>query len=598
MSSDRTIRLLFNKKYPKEFVADFFKDAQSQLINNFEDHVEDDVASYLAISFGANIDTLLKRFDLYPEVKADDDFVWDSISEEADSELKMLKKFRPEYFDDRFNYGFNWHEGEFGIFVYLTREEYEDINKKSNPVEHGSNYNDSGLNYDFFQVFTPYIVLKNILDHHNGIDVNLLHQKVLNTKLPKHITSDEFKHYYRQSRFNNDLGFLIGRGKFEKDKYPVGKKEKGVYYIQNKNQAIKWMTDMLILVETFMKELNIMKTSNPKYEPMFLSWCKSYEEEVKEFEDLINSKPQDEKQLREEYEELTGKKYKKPSKSKGKFLKLRLVKNPNGKEFSPSSYITKRFGLFEKIEKLVDNGFEVYSDSYRSNISAKEFNLSVLSDPDAFITSDLFRYTDYGGAHTVAKANIRYIEENYEDLIDEELIQIYDTAHNGENLEFKFRALENDELYEELLGLDGYAVLSDDTLSEVESEIEQECWDSYGRDEFRQAIDEKFEGELELSDDELDTLAYEAAQYTSQGMGYTEAMDFVFDIDGLIEALDKVMDEDKVKQIKKENPSWVKDEELWEKAKKQSLKSYGKISYPFVVYIYKQMGGKIKKGKK
>ncbi len=468
MSSDRTIKLLFNKKYPKEIVVDSFRDAESQLVSNFEDYVEDDVASYLAIPFGGSLEALLNRFDLYPDVKPEDDFVWESISEEADSELKMLKKFRPEYFDDRFDYGFGWRGGEFGIFVYLTREEYEDMNKKSNP---------------------------------------------------------------------------------------------------------------------------------DKYEPRFLSWCKSYEEEVKEFEDLIDSKPQDEKQLRKEYEELTGKKYRKTSKSKSKFLKLRLVKNPNDK-FSASSYITKRFGLLEKIEKLVDNGFEVYSDDYRTHITKDKLSVSVLSDPNAFITSDLFRYTDYGGAYTLAKANIRYIEENHKDLIDQELIQSYGTAHNGENLEFKFRALENDELYEELLALDGYPLLSDDTLSEVEQEIEQECWDSYGRDEFKQAIDEKFEGELELSDDELDTLAYEAAQYTSEGMGHTENMDFVFDIEGLIEALDKVMDEDKVKQIKKENPSWVKDEELWEKAKKQSLKSYGKISYPFVVYIYKQMGGKIKKGKK
>ena len=57
-------------------------------------------------------------------------------------------------------------------------------------------------------------------------------------------------------------------------------------------------------------------------------------------------------------------------------------------------------------------------------------------------------------------------------------------------------------------------------------------------------------------------------------------------------------DEDYEVSIKKGNPSWASDEDVWEKAKKQSLKSYGKISYPFVVYLYKQMGGKVKKGKK
>jgi hypothetical protein len=57
-------------------------------------------------------------------------------------------------------------------------------------------------------------------------------------------------------------------------------------------------------------------------------------------------------------------------------------------------------------------------------------------------------------------------------------------------------------------------------------------------------------------------------------------------------------DKDYEVAIKKGNPSWASDEDVWEKAKKQSLKSYGKISYPFVVYLYKQMGGKVKKGKK
>lgn len=47
------------------------------------------------------------------------------------------------------------------------------------------------------------------------------------------------------------------------------------------------------------------------YIPMFLSWCTSYEMEVQEFEELIDGKPSDEKQLRKEYKELTGKRYRK-----------------------------------------------------------------------------------------------------------------------------------------------------------------------------------------------------------------------------------------------------------------------------------------------
>jgi len=40
------------------------------------------------------------------------------------------------------------------------------------------------------------------------------------------------------------------------------------------------------------------------YEPKFLSWCKSYEEEVEELEHLISCSPDDKRQLKEELKEL------------------------------------------------------------------------------------------------------------------------------------------------------------------------------------------------------------------------------------------------------------------------------------------------------
>lgn len=45
------------------------------------------------------------------------------------------------------------------------------------------------------------------------------------------------------------------------------------------------------------------------YNPMFLSWCKSYDEEVSELREMIAQNPADVKMLKKEYEELTGKKY-------------------------------------------------------------------------------------------------------------------------------------------------------------------------------------------------------------------------------------------------------------------------------------------------
>lgn len=45
------------------------------------------------------------------------------------------------------------------------------------------------------------------------------------------------------------------------------------------------------------------------YNPMFLSWCKSYDEEVNEMREMIAQNPGDVKMLKKEYEQLTGKKY-------------------------------------------------------------------------------------------------------------------------------------------------------------------------------------------------------------------------------------------------------------------------------------------------
>lgn len=51
----------------------------------------------------------------------------------------------------------------------------------------------------------------------------------------------------------------------------------------------------------------------------------------------------------------------------------------------------------------------------------------------------------------------------------------------------------------------------------------------------------------------------------------------------------------------KGNPShWIKDEDIWEKAKKAVRKSWKKYKEPYAVVadVYKKMGGRVKKKKK
>jgi len=67
-------------------------------------------------------------------------------------------------------------------------------------------------------------------------------------------------------------------------------------------------------MKTIKHPQNILKTlinkfTEDKYDPRFLGWCTSYGQEVLELKELIDSKPSDEKQLRQEYKILTGKNY-------------------------------------------------------------------------------------------------------------------------------------------------------------------------------------------------------------------------------------------------------------------------------------------------
>lgn len=269
---------------------------------------------------------------------------------------------------------------------------------------------------------------------------------------------------------------------------------------------------------------------------------------------------------------------------------------------SNPSYLKSKFAHFDTLKKLCKNGFEVYVGNYRNRIDCKyeEQLQKAMLNSETFFTSDLFRYTDYGGAYTIAKANIKYIEEEYPDLVGEQ-ITIYGTQYNGENCEFSLDVLSNQKLVEELLGLDSYPLLSDDTLSEVEHEIEGECWKAYGHDMWKDALKKEYGEESidKLSDEEIDELACEAAQHTSEGFGHVEAMEFSFDIKGMLEAVKKDLKGSKLKKSNPcdicANPEWASDEVIWDEAKKKSLKEYGKISYPFVVYLYKQLGGKVKK---
>jgi hypothetical protein len=51
------------------------------------------------------------------------------------------------------------------------------------------------------------------------------------------------------------------------------------------------------------------KSENSNYKPRFLSWATSYEDEEKEMRELILGNPDDVHMLKREYEQLTGKRF-------------------------------------------------------------------------------------------------------------------------------------------------------------------------------------------------------------------------------------------------------------------------------------------------
>jgi hypothetical protein len=56
---------------------------------------------------------------------------------------------------------------------------------------------------------------------------------------------------------------------------------------------------------------NITLIGGNMYKTKFLSWCESYEQEVQEMRELIEGSPADVKMLKREYQQLTGKRYRK-----------------------------------------------------------------------------------------------------------------------------------------------------------------------------------------------------------------------------------------------------------------------------------------------
>jgi hypothetical protein len=181
------------------------------------------------------------------------------------------------------------------------------------------------------------------------------------------------------------------------------------------------------------------------------------------------------------------------------------------------------------------SGFALF-DEEKNFISSDS---SGFENPDlAFFSLDIWNYGDYHNSGLIGKANQESMEEflNDEEIEYEYLTEMYSTHL----LLLPIEALENPSIVQVIESLDNYPVLDDEKFLELEEELRQESWDSFGRSDFEKELISRslIKEDAELSDEELDSMAYEASQYTSEGFGHYEGTnDFYFDIEGLVQAV-------------------------------------------------------------
>jgi hypothetical protein len=142
-----------------------------------------------------------------------------------------------------------------------------------------------------------------------------------------------------------------------------------------------------------------------------------------------------------------------------------------------------------------------------------------------FFTHDLFTSGDYCGG-SVQAANRRVLLENTQ-LCERLGIEELNESYSTDTLLFPLDAIKDPELLEIFEGLDNYPLLDEAVLSEVEHELEVECFDSFGRDDFKDMLrdndlitEDQFE---DISNETLDAIFWAASRETNYNVFTVES---------------------------------------------------------------------------
>ena len=142
----------------------------------------------------------------------------------------------------------------------------------------------------------------------------------------------------------------------------------------------------------------------------------------------------------------------------------------------------------------------------------KSLHTNEATDTD-FLTPELLSGSDYCSSSSVEVSNHRVFLAKYGKLPN-----VYDVygGYGTFSVAIRLDSI-TPEMIEDLNALEDYPVLDEDDLGEVESETEQESWDSFVRSDFIQELTKKFPGLdlTDLSNDRLDILFYNLMDRTN-----------------------------------------------------------------------------------
>jgi hypothetical protein len=125
-------------------------------------------------------------------------------------------------------------------------------------------------------------------------------------------------------------------------------------------------------------------------------------------------------------------------------------------------------------------------------------------------THDLFTSGDYTGC-AVQAANRRVLLEKT-DLCERLGIELLVESYSTETLLFPIASLKDPELVEVFESLDKYPCLDHQALSDIEREMENECFNSFGRQDFKEYLRVN---DL-ITDDQSDDITNEQLDYIYQ----------------------------------------------------------------------------------